>query len=223
MNWRDIDTVLLDMDGTLLDLHFDNFFWLHHLPRRYSEINDISIELASQRLNDRYEEIRGSLDWYCLDYWREQLQLDIVALKREIFHLIAVRPHVEAFLAALQTQGKQVILVTNAHRDSLELKMEKIDLRPWFNALVVSHDYRQPKESQAFWQQLQAEHSFDAERTLFVDDTEAILASAERFGIGHLLTLSQPDSQAALRQGLRYPQIHHFDEIMPVLPASTAR
>ncbi|HBT55971.1 MAG TPA: haloacid dehalogenase, partial [Pseudomonas sp.] len=32
LNWNAIDTVLLDMDGTLLDLHFDNHFWLEHMP-----------------------------------------------------------------------------------------------------------------------------------------------------------------------------------------------
>ena len=25
INWQQIDTVFLDMDGTLLDLHFDNY------------------------------------------------------------------------------------------------------------------------------------------------------------------------------------------------------
>ena len=34
--WRDIDTVLLDMDGTLLDLHYDNHFWLE--PVSYTHL-----------------------------------------------------------------------------------------------------------------------------------------------------------------------------------------
>ncbi|MCP4043692.1 MAG: haloacid dehalogenase, partial [Gammaproteobacteria bacterium] len=34
INWNSIHTVLLDMDGTLLDLHFDNQFWLEHVPLR---------------------------------------------------------------------------------------------------------------------------------------------------------------------------------------------
>ena len=37
LNWNDIDTVLLDMDGTLLDRHFDDHFWLDHVPKRYAD------------------------------------------------------------------------------------------------------------------------------------------------------------------------------------------
>ncbi len=32
--WSRIDVVCLDMDGTVLDLRFDNRFWLEMLPRR---------------------------------------------------------------------------------------------------------------------------------------------------------------------------------------------
>ena len=37
INWKNIDTVLLDMDGTLLDLHFDNHFWQTFVPLRYAQ------------------------------------------------------------------------------------------------------------------------------------------------------------------------------------------
>ncbi len=33
--WQNIDTVLLDMDGTLLDLAFDNFFWQKLVPETF--------------------------------------------------------------------------------------------------------------------------------------------------------------------------------------------
>lgn len=36
-NWKTIDTVLLDMDGTLLDLHFDNHFWLSLVPQEFKQ------------------------------------------------------------------------------------------------------------------------------------------------------------------------------------------
>ncbi|HNG60363.1 MAG TPA: haloacid dehalogenase, partial [Cellvibrionaceae bacterium] len=37
--WQAIDTLLLDMDGTLLDLHYDNYFWLEYLPRAFAAKN----------------------------------------------------------------------------------------------------------------------------------------------------------------------------------------
>jgi len=50
LNWSEISTVLLDMDGTILDLHFDTHFWLEHLPMRYSEKTGISLEQAKEKL-----------------------------------------------------------------------------------------------------------------------------------------------------------------------------
>ena len=215
IDWPQIDTVLLDMDGTLLDLHFDNYFWLDHLPRRYSELKGLPLAESHRWLQQQASEAKGSLDWYCLDFWQQKLDVDIVALKREIDHLIVLRPYVEEFLLALQAMGKQVLLVTNAHGDSLSLKMQQVDLTPWFDGVVVSHDYRQPKESQDFWRQLQQQYCFDPRKTLFIDDTETILASAQQYGIRHLLTLVQPDSQSPKRLSCQFPSIHHFNEIIP--------
>ena len=35
--WSGIDTILLDMDGTLLDLHYDNHFWQVYVPEKFAE------------------------------------------------------------------------------------------------------------------------------------------------------------------------------------------
>ena len=215
IDWNNINTVLLDMDGTLLDLHFDNFFWLEHLPQRFAERYNQHETQAKQHLQQRFHREKGQLNWYCLDYWSTQLGLDIVALKREIADKITIRPHVEAFLRALQLSGRECILVTNAHRDSLSLKMELAPIQPFFDAMVVSHDYGQAKEQAAFWPILQRHFGFDPQSTLLIDDTEAVLDAARAYGIHHLLTLHQPDSQQAPRAELNYPAFLHFDEIMP--------
>ena len=141
--------------------------------------------------------------------------MDIAALKREIQHMVSIRPHALDFLAQLSASDCDVVLVTNAHRKTLEIKMEEVDITPWFDRVVVSHDLEAPKEEQAFWRRLQELHPFDPARTLLIDDTEQVLESARRFGIAHLLTLLQPDSGRQKRVDTRFPGIHHFDEIMP--------
>ena len=215
LDWNQIDTVLLDMDGTLLDLHFDNFFWLQHLPHRFAAQHKQLEERAREHLQQRFAQKNGTLHWYCLDYWSEQLTIDIVSLKREIAHKIALRPHVGTFLQALRQSGRQCILVTNAHSDSLTLKLENVPLLARVDAIAVSHDYGSAKEQQSFWPLLHRDFPFDPDRTLLIDDTEAVLDAAHSFGIRHLLTLQQPDSQQEPREGLKYPAIDHFDEIMP--------
>lgn len=193
--WRDIDTVLLDMDGTLLDLHFDNHFWLEHLPKRYAEVHGVSLAMAQLELMPLFEKNAGTLNWYCTDFWSTELNLPVKDMKVEIAHLIALRPDAETFLAALKQAGKRVIMITNAHRDSLSLKMERLELAPYFERLISSHDYGYPKENPQFWDALQDDIKFDPARSLFIDDTLPILRSAGRYGIGHLLAVREPDSR----------------------------
>jgi putative hydrolase of the HAD superfamily len=215
IDWEQIDTVLLDMDGTLLDLHFDNFFWQTHLPRLYAEKHQISEEQSSAHLHTTLSAGQGTLDWYSLDHWSDQLEMDIPALKREIQHMVSLRPHALDFLTWLHHGHRDVVMVTNAHRKTLEIKMDQVDITHWFDRVVVSHDLDAPKEEQAFWDKLQTLHPFDPARTLLIDDTERVLDSASDYGIAHLLTLLQPDSKRQKRIDTRFPGIHHFDEIMP--------
>lgn len=219
IRWQDIDTVLLDMDGTLLDLHYDNHFWGEYLPRRFAAIKGIAPADALAQFAGHFDELHGTLAWYCLDHWSQLLDLDIPALKREVRHMIRIRPHALEFLRQLHASPRQVVLVTNAHPITLDIKMAEIDIRPWFDAVVVSHQFAAAKEEQRFWERLQAQHPFDPARTLFIDDTESVLQAARDYGIAHLLTLLQPDSQRQKRIDTHFPGIHHFDEIMPELAA----
>ncbi|HCK81077.1 MAG TPA: haloacid dehalogenase, partial [Candidatus Competibacteraceae bacterium] len=87
--WAQIQTILLDMDGTLLDLRFDNHFWRELVPERYANRHDLSLEQARAEVAARTRAVEGTMEWYCLDYWSRELALDIVTLKREIAHLIS--------------------------------------------------------------------------------------------------------------------------------------
>ena len=216
IDWQAIDTVLLDMDGTLLDLHFDSYFWLEHLPERYAQLHDKSAEMIRKPLIDRIMAERGTLNWYCLDYWTEQLHVPITALKREVSHLIAFRPDVEQFLAALAQSDKRAVIITNAHRDSLDIKIEKTALDQRVDSVICAHDFGVAKEDQQFWHQLQEVEPFDPARTLFIDDSLDVLKSAQIYGIKHLFTIAQPDSQQPKRSAMPFPAIDHFSEVLPV-------
>lgn len=212
--WRDIDTVLLDMDGTLLDLHFDNHFWLEHLPKRYAEVHGVSLAMAQMELMPLFEKNAGTLNWYCTDFWSTELNLPVKDLKVEIAHLIALRPDAETFLAAIKQAGKRVIMITNAHRDSLSLKMERLELAPYFERLISSHDYGYPKENSQFWDALQADIQFDPARSLFIDDTLPILRSAGRYGIGHLLAVREPDSRKGPKDTEEFEAVEDYRSLI---------
>jgi HAD superfamily hydrolase (TIGR01509 family) len=215
LDWQAIDTVLLDMDGTLLDLYFDNHFWLEHLPLRYAEIKQLDPQLARDRLYGHYRRVHGTLDWYCIDYWRNTLDVDVVALKREVDHLITVHPHVPEFLDRLRLHGKRVVLVTNAHQASLELKMEQTRLGGHFDHIVSVHEFGYPKEDTRCWKALQAREPFEKARTLLIDDNLDVLRSAREFGIRYLLAVYQPDSRGPRRDTGEFDAVDSFADLMP--------
>lgn len=215
IDWRAIETVLLDMDGTLLDLHFDNYFWLTHLPLRYADHHGICPNEATDKLHRLFKEKRGSLEWYCLDYWTRNLSIDIRELKEEVRHLIAERPHALNFLKTLKQAKKQRILITNAHRLSLDLKLSMTGIGAELDVIISSHDYGYPKEDQRFWHTLQKKIHFATEHTLFIDDSLSVLEAADCYGIKYLCAVRQPDSKGQVLDTGRFPAIDHFDEISP--------
>jgi putative hydrolase of the HAD superfamily len=214
IDWKIIDTVLLDMDGTLLDLNFDNHFWKEFVPLKFAQKNGISIGSAKQHTNPLFKSMEGKLEWYCLDYWSNVLQLDIAGLKAEVSGLIAVLPHVTEFLEKLQQSSQKVLLVTNAHRYSLGLKMEKTCLQPFLDGIISSHDLGFPKERAEFWGLLQQQQPFDKQSTLLIDDSLAVLNSARLFGIAHLISVSKPDSKQPKKNVTGYLSIEDFRELM---------
>ena len=97
-SWKAVDTVMLDMGGTLLDKHFDDYFWEVYLPEHYSLIHNISVEEAGEALLARYSKVENSLQWADLEYWSHELELDLPELKMRIDYLIHVHPYVIDFL-----------------------------------------------------------------------------------------------------------------------------
>ena len=215
VNWEQVDTVLLDMDGTLLDLHFDNYFWREHVPLRYAEKNELSLENAKSTLYDRFRNMEGTMQWYCVDYWSEQLDLDIAQLKAEVDHLIAIHPYVIDFLDATRQAGKTVALVTNAHQKSLMLKLDRTALHNHIEHVVCSHEFGLPKEEIHFWDKLKQRLPFENEATLLIDDSLAVLRSAREYGIANLLAVHKPDSKNPPKDVEEFEAISSFRQIIP--------
>ena len=215
IDWTQVDTVFFDMDGTLLDLHYDNYFWLEHLPKRYTELKKNSHDETLHKLHGMFERYQGSLNWYCLDFWSDELGIDIVALKKEVSERISYRPNVKQFLRALHAMGLDQVILTNAHRGSINLKLDRTDLKSYFDEIICSHDYNAPKEAAKFWQSLYQARPFDLNKTVFFDDNETVLAAAKDFGISQVFSIAQPDSQKESRVETNFPMVHDFLDLLP--------
>lgn len=214
LNWQAIETVFLDMDGTLLDLHYDNHFWLEHVPRRYAEYNNLPIDVAKTEVFGRYRQVEGSLNWYCFDYWTENLGLDIIQLSREVAYLIAEHPHIQEFTQTLRRWGKRVILATNSHHQGIELKMQHTRLASLLDRVVSSHSLGFPKEHPDFWQALQQVESYQPAHTLLIDDSLAVLRAAKNYGISWLIAIQQPDTRQPPRNIQEFISIPGFQQLL---------
>ena len=214
IDWKNIQTVFLDMDGTLLDLHFDNHFWLEHMPQRYAEKNSITLEKARERLTQEYHAHEGSLKWYCLDHWQESLQMDIVSLKHEVADRIAIRKNVIEFLDFLHSIKKRVVLLTNAHHKTIKLKFGYADIQHLFDHIITAHDVGLAKEENGFWEALAKIETFNKEQSLFIDDNLDVLNNAKQYGVKHLLAIHQPDSQQPVKDTKNYKAIECYSQII---------
>lgn len=214
LDWQSIDTVFLDMDGTLLDLHYDNHFWIEHLPKRYAEVKSVSHARAIEVVTRHCESIEGTLNWYCLDYWEKYLDLDVVSLKHEVADRIAIREGVEDFLNHLKKIGKRSILLTNAHEKVVGLKFSYVDIEHFFDDVITSHSLGLAKEDGRFWGALDKRKRFDRQRSLFIDDNLHVLRAAQQFGVANLLAIHQPDSQQEPKHTEEFTAIKSYQQLM---------
>jgi HAD superfamily hydrolase (TIGR01509 family) len=214
LDWSVIDTVLLDMDGTLLDQRFDNWFWQELVPSRFGLMNGITEKAAWALIAPKFRAVRGTIQWYCIDYWSDQLKLDIAAIKRNALEKVGYLPGAQEFLSKLKQSGKRRVLVTNAHPVTLAIKNEKVGLTEHFDACYSTHTFRAPKEDAAFWPLLNAAEPFVRQRTLFVDDSLPVLDAAKCFGIGWLRAVRLPDSGRPAQDTGAYAPIDGVSELM---------
>jgi 5'-nucleotidase len=216
--WASIDHVLLDLDGTLLDLDFDNHFWQVLVPRVWGAARGLMEADARAALQPRFAACTGTLAWYSTEYWSRELGLDIAALKREDAARIRWLPGAQRFLAEARTRGKHLVLLTNAHPESLAIKHERTGVLAHFHHSYSSHSLGAPKEDARFWQALRRALPHEPGRCLFADDSATVLRAAHQAGIGLVRAIRRPDT---VRQAHAHEEFTAIDALLDLLTPDT--
>src|SRR3569833_4620420 len=212
-DWAHIETVLLDLDGTLLDLAYDNHFWLEIVPAAYASARLLTLEAARTEIAPLFRACEGTLPWYCIDHWSRELDLDIEALKRANTERIAWLPGAKDFLRRLRGAGKRVVLLTNSHPQVLRIKDEITGVLEHFDAAFTSHEFGVPKEEAQFWEAVRTVEPFDTQRSLFADDSPSVLRAARNAGIRWIYGVRRPDSVQTVREHVNVPTIDAVSEL----------
>jgi putative hydrolase of the HAD superfamily len=202
------------MDGTLLDLRFDNYFWLELVPREFARARGIDVTDARQELEPKFAATQGMLQWYCTDYWSTTLGLDIAALKESAREHIRFLPGAKRFLERLRASGHRVILVTNAHHDALDVKSRHTGIHTLVDEVRSSHSLGVPKEHPQFWPRFARHHAFEPEQALFVDDSLPVLRNARAHGIAQVFAIAKPDSTLPSRTIEEFPAVEAAAELL---------
>ena len=213
-DWSQIDDVLLDMDGTLLDRHFDNFFFEEELPRRYAALHRLSFEESRKRLMAMYRSVEGELAWTDLNYWTRRVGIDVVAMHKELDHMIGFLPGAEEFLRHLQQLGKRVTIITNAHSTGVSVKISKTGLDRYVDRIVDAFEVGYLKMRPEYWPNCQRLLGFDPKRSLFMDDDEGCLTAAKAFGVAHLVHSAKSSSQLPPAPLLQFFSVMGFTPLL---------
>ncbi len=215
MNWSTIETVFFDMDGTLIDLNFEDTFWLRYMPENYAKYYHLSYEQAIKKLAAHSHTITGTLNWYCIDYWDRFLGFDTLTLAEDLLHLLEYRPNVKAVLRMVKKKNIHSSIITNAHPRNFKLKDRQLNLSKKVDSVVSSHQLKLPKENIAFWYELNKLQPFNPDRTLLIDDNISVLDTAKAYGIKHLLAIPQPNSQKPEKPVKSFTKLHDFSALLP--------
>ena len=164
--------MLVDMDGVILDNTYDNNFWQNQIPGVISKNKNISFEDAKRLAVQIFNYKKNTKDWYDVDYWSNMLNVDIEAEKRSSisFDRIQLYEGVTETLNKLKDNFR-LILITNAHRKTLNIKLEKYDLNPYFENMICAHELHYVKENIQLWYMLKSRFKLDYTKTLLIEDT----------------------------------------------------
>lgn len=215
-DWTRVHHVLLDMDGTMLDLAFDNFIWRHLVPQRYAAARGLSLDDAIAQLQPQFMAVAHTLPWYDLDHWSRVTGLDVAALHHEFAHRASVLDGTLIFLDAVRASGRPMWVVTNAHPESWKPKLAHTGIAHYFEHIVSSHDLQAPKEDALYWQRLQQRYGFDPARSLFADDSRPVLESARAFGIDQIVAMCHPDTTQPHREFPDFHAVRRLNELLPL-------
>jgi len=133
--------ISFDLDGTITDSSFADSVWLQGLPLHYANEKNIDFLDAKRIVKEEYDKVgRMKLEWYDMKYWIEKFGLKTTPQKilNEFTDRINMFPELPETFENLHQKGFRLIVVSNAHREFVDLELQKTEIAHYFEHVFSS-------------------------------------------------------------------------------------
>ena len=160
MNWRvvildnlkkSLRIISFDVDGTLVDLEYNDLIWFKEIPELVARKKKISFEKSLKFVHEEYAKLgEHNLNWYDINYWISYFGIEISPDK--IFEKyepqVKIYPEVISLLEELKKKYI-LIVITAMPREFLIPKMKNLEKYFKFSFSALS-DFKELKNSEIY-------------------------------------------------------------------------
>ncbi len=150
--------VSFDLDGTLTDMAFVDSVWLEGVPKLFARKHKVSFADARRMIKEEYDRVgKERLEWYDLNYWLRKFDLDATPKQvlNSFVERIRIFEDVPGTLRKLKNDGERLIVITNAHREFVDLELDHTGIKSYFEHVFSStSDYSLTKNGTTVYEKV---------------------------------------------------------------------
>ena len=193
--------ILSDLDGVILDQHYDRKFWQSWLPEHVANQTNQSIEKIQIEIQLKIDGQKGTLNWYDLNYWDDLLDVDCMEIIKEQEEKPSFLEGSLEALQELSTLKNPKHILTNGDPRLQEYKAEARNFLQFFDSIFYSMHAGYPKEKKEFWTLARHNLNLDFEDSIFIDDDFKVVTIAVKAGVKRVIWIT-PGKNRILQNGI---------------------
>ncbi|HZK12174.1 MAG TPA: HAD family hydrolase [Atribacterota bacterium] len=143
--------ISFDVDGTLIDLEYNDLIWFKEIPELIAKKKRISFEKSLKYVGEEYNKLgEHNLNWYDINYWVTYFGIKVSPknILEKYESQVKIFPEVISLLEELK-KNFILIVITSMPREFLIPKMKKLEKYFKFSFSALS-DFKELKNSEIY-------------------------------------------------------------------------
>ncbi len=148
---KELKIISFDVDGTLVDLEYNDLIWFKEIPELVAKKKKISFERSLKYVYEEYTKLgEHNLNWYDINYWVTYFGLKVSPKKilEKYESQVKIFPEIIPLLEELK-KNFILIVITAMPREFLIPKMKKLEKYFKFSFSALS-DFKELKNSEIY-------------------------------------------------------------------------